>query len=453
MHHSNKIETYLIFPVIIIFPFALVTGPFIPDLFVVVIDFLFIYKILKEKNYNLLNNKLFYLLIIFWVYISTRSLFSDYLLFSLKSSFFYLRFIIFVFAISYYLKLNEKILKYFFISLALVFFILLIDSTYQYIFGKNILGFETINFDKINSLFGNEAIMGSYLIRFLPLFFGLYILFFNINNSKKKMFLLFFLLNLILFMIFISGSRSSLFLTIIFFSLIFIFVKNTRVPMILSIGLFSVLILSLAQMNLKIKRSLIISFVDPLVTISGTEYPITDEYQPSFMDSPKILVKYNILDQIKLIFITEKEFVLFTKVHDSHYRTAFKMFQQNKLFGLGTKTYRKFCSDDKYYVNKFSCTTHPHNYYLQLLAENGIIGFIFLTFIFVLITYLIFKKSKNLKINFNNKDLCTLILLFGFFINLWPIVPNGNFFNNYLSIQMFLPLGFYLFLVKDKNEL
>ena len=32
----------------------------------------------------------------------------------------------------------------------------------------------------------------------------------------------------------------------------------------------------------------------------------------------------------------------------------------------------------KYEVDQFSCATHPHNYSLQLLAETGVIGFIFL---------------------------------------------------------------------------
>ena len=51
------------------------------------------------------------------------------------------------------------------------------------------------------------------------------------------------------------------------------------------------------------------------------------------------------------------------------------MYLDNKLFGVGTKMYRKLCQKEKYYVNKFSCTTHPHNFYFQLLAENGLIGF------------------------------------------------------------------------------
>ena len=36
-------------------------------------------------------------------------------------------------------------------------------------------------------------------------------------------------------------------------------------------------------------------------------------------------------------------------------------------------------------------------------------------------------------------------LLIGIFINLWPIIPTGNFFNNWLSMLYFIPISYYLF--------
>ena len=37
------------------------------------------------------------------------------------------------------------------------------------------------------------------------------------------------------------------------------------------------------------------------------------------------------------------------------------------------------------------------------------------------------------------------------FVNLWPLIPSGNFFNNWLSIIMFFPIGFYIFSIKINN--
>ena len=161
---------------------------------------------------------------------------------------------------------------------------------------------------------------------------------------------------------------------------------------------------------------------------------------------------YVLIDPIKTMFfeekptenLKEKKFIIFTQVYHTHYETAFNIFLDNKLFGVGTKMFRKVCDDPKYYVNHNSCTTHPHNFYMQMLAENGLIGFFGLLIIFLKIVYELFKKitliySKPLEYKVDS----SLLILIGLFMNLWPIVPSGNLFNNWLSILIYLPVGFY----------
>ena len=46
------------------------------------------------------------------------------------------------------------------------------------------------------------------------------------------------------------------------------------------------------------------------------------------------------------------------------YVTAYKIFLDNKVFGVGVKNFRNFCSDEKYEVSSLSCSTHPHNIYI-----------------------------------------------------------------------------------------
>ena len=56
--------------------------------------------------------------------------------------------------------------------------------------------------------------------------------------------------------------------------------------------------------------------------------------------------------------------------------------------GIGLRNFRNFFSNPKYKIDEKSCSTHPHNTYIQLLAETGLIGFMFgiiLFFIFVII--------------------------------------------------------------------
>ena len=75
----DNIANYLI----ILLPIFLITGPFLPDLSVVIIDIIFIYYLIKEKNFKFINNFLFKILIIFNIYITIRSLFAEDMLYSL----------------------------------------------------------------------------------------------------------------------------------------------------------------------------------------------------------------------------------------------------------------------------------------------------------------------------------------------------------------------------------
>ena len=130
---------------------------------------------------------------------------------------------------------------------------------------------------------------------------------------------------------------------------------------------------------------------------------------------------------------------IFSKIHNELYITSYKMFLDNKFIGVGVKNFRNFCDDIKY-KSRYSCDSHPHNTYLQILAEIGIIGFIFLIcIIFIYCKYLfkhIFYKLKK-KSFFNDFEVC---ILSGILIYLWPLIPTGNFFNNWLNIMMFLNL-------------
>ena len=136
---------------------------------------------------------------------------------------------------------------------------------------------------------------------------------------------------------------------------------------------------------------------------------------------------------------------IFSKHHESHYMTAYNMYLDNKFVGIGLRNFRNFCSNPKYKIDEKSCSTHPHNTYIQLLAETGLIGFMFGIILFFYFCYhsLIHFKKKYLdkETLFNNFEIC---LLSSILVTLWPFIPTGNFFNNWLSIVYFYPVGFLL---------
>ena len=87
-----------------------------------------------------------------------------------------------------------------------------------------------------------------------------------------------------------------------------------------------------------------------------------------------------------------RESVIFSPQHDSLFRTAYNMFKDQPIFGHGPKMFRIICKEEKYATGVTPCMTHPHNFYIQLLAETGIVGTTFVLFIF-------FTFQPNSKIN------------------------------------------------------
>ena len=149
---------------------------------------------------------------------------------------------------------------------------------------------------------------------------------------------------------------------------------------------------------------------------------------------------------------------LFSIQHQVIYSTSFKIFKDHFILGIGPKNFREFCKSEKYKTftdldwSVDGCQSHPHNFYIQLLVETGPLGilpiivlYISLSFVFLKhFFYLVLKNKKYLNDNF-------VIISSSLLINFWPFIPTGNFFNNYVSFLIYLPLGFVIYMIQEKN--
>ena len=91
---ENKYLLKILSSIFILIPFTLITGPFIPDLFVVIIILSLFCYLTYNKNYSIFNNKILILCLFICLYFSIVSIFT-YEFISIKSSIFYFRFILF----------------------------------------------------------------------------------------------------------------------------------------------------------------------------------------------------------------------------------------------------------------------------------------------------------------------------------------------------------------------
>jgi O-antigen ligase len=408
----NEKFIFYSFPVALfsLIPFFLITGPFLSDLSISLISLLFLLYCIKKKNFSYFKNKYFFFFLIFWVYLIFNTLINNFNINSLKISFFFVRYGVFVTAIVALLNTNDKFIKYFFYCIFICFAALILDGFYQYFVGQNILGFKTIVNTRVSSFFHEELILGSYLSRLWPIFFGLFILLFKKKTNFFFLFILIFILSEVL--IFLSGDRVAFFY--INLSTIFVILFSQKLfKLRLFILLTSILLI------------IIISFINPKA------------YERVFVDT---LSQMNLHSEKK----QEEPIYIFSKQHTHHYITAFRMFLDNKVLGVGVKNFRNFCSDKKYVVSKFSCATHPHNSFIQILVETGLIGFLFLITIFFYFCKNIFKhfmlKLRG-KYYFTDFQICILSAIA---IYLWPFIPSGNVFNNWINIALILNLPFFI---------
>ena len=333
---------------------------------------------------------------------------------SFLKSIFYLRFGLFFVAVSFFLKKNEKIYNKLYLTLSLIIIFLFIDSVYQFLYFKNIFGFIAIDHPRISSVFGEEYILGSYVVRFFPLLIACHFYCYNNISKMKYMTSIIFILSFAI--IFLSGERMALLyeFMVIFFIIIFI-IKNLKLKIYLFLSVLSLSILTLT-FNQNLKERLITQTLNEMGLTSNKTYQL--EFQ---VENP--------------IF---KDIYLVSPAHQSYFKTAFNMFKERPFFGHGIKSFRVKCSDDKYRANVESCSTHPHNTYFQLLAETGFLGFfiVFIVFIILMINLIFYILGKKIIDKYHLCIICCLLLTF------WPIATNGSFFNNWLSIVYFFPFGF-----------
>jgi O-antigen ligase len=380
----------------------LVTGPFIPDLIVSSLAIWFLYYTLKNKIYNIYRNIFFYFFISFCIICILSSLLSNNILFSLKASLFYVRIGIFVLLIQYLIDQNKKILDYFYYAFFITFSTLVIDGYYQYFTGFNLLGYPLYGM-RVSSFFKNELILGSYFSRLFPLFFGLFVI-----KSDKKPFEKYFvaiLFILIDVLIFLAGERVALF----FFNLSTIFI----IIFIVNYKKFRIIIFSIS-----------------LIIISTLLF-----LDPKFFD-------HYFVRTSKQIGFQDQKLNIFSDSHEAVYIVAYRMFLDKPILGHGPKSFRIECSNFSQGLKELGCNSHPHNFYLQLLAETGMLGF---SFLFGFLCYFVYLTITRLTRFFNFKKFSDfkICLLAGVLLTIYPFVPNGNFFGNHLIIIYSLTFAFF----------
>ena len=409
--------------IIYFLPLAILTGPFIPDLFISIVALIFIFLTIRNRNFFYFKNQFFCAFILFYFYILLRSILSEAPYLSLESSLFYFRFIFFSLAIWFLANNNSNFIKYFSYAFLTTILLALFEGFLQYLFDLSIIGLPSQGY-RLHLTLNDKLLLGNYLARLFPLLFAFVIYLFS--NQKYFVYLSFIMLILTDVLIYLSGERTAFGLLTVSTVFIIIFISKYKKIRFVTFIISLIIIAIITLVNSDVKKRNIDHTINQL---SGDL--IVDESS----EHKEALDKS----------IEDVGIIIFSNEHHGFFITALNIFKDNPIFGIGPKLFRLKCHDEKYSLSNSSCNTHPHNNLIQLLAETGVVGFLFYILIVIKILYNLFihtisvlRKNKYI---YNDYQVC---LLACFAISLWPFFPTLSLFNNWINIIYFLPIGFYL---------
>ena len=275
----------------------------------------------------------------------------------------------------FYLRLKnyQNFLKFFSIIFIFVFCFVILDSFIQFYFEYDIFGLKA-DYLRLSGPFGEELVLGSYLSRLFPITLGFLILLLKDNSFFRIYIILFFLLTCMA-----------------------ILISNERVPIANMILATTLIIFTLRSVRFSIISSLtIFIFLTSILFISNNKYQYSSRIE-LIEDRLIQVTRRNVIQYeddewfLKKDLRSVERVRAFSEVHEAHYSSALKMFFDNPIFGVGTKNFRKLCQFNKYYVFE-GCSTHPHNTYIQLLAETGVLGSLPVMLLFLYLCYFLLKN-------------------------------------------------------------
>ena len=478
---SSNIDSNLFINLVFsFFPISFILGNLVTNINIVLFCFLGIFH-LKSKIFTTAFNLPIKIIFSFFVIIifSTIITFANELYVegyenlnftNLIKSIFFFRFFLMLLVIYFLIKFNILDFRYFLITGTFASVILSLDIIYQYILGIDILGFKSLGTHN-SGFFGDELIAGSFIKNFA--FFSIFFVAHLLKNKNNFKFILTLLVIIILAVgILFSGNRMPFILFLFGLSLTLLFSNNLRKILITSFLALFIIIGFLVSHDDLIKNLYLSYYVNVkssfnrlIIGPSSNEIKIInknenkqeneadafdardDEWTP-FKNNNQWAEGEAVNDDFEFFWVLNVSY----ETNERLFLTSLDVWRENKIFGGGIKSFREKCK--KYLLHKKNrlCSNHPHNYYLEILTDTGIIGIFIITTIGLLFVAFILKNFRffNIK-NFENLILSAATI--SLITEAFPIKSTGSIFttNNatYIILVAAIVIG-YQNLLKEK---
>ena len=425
---NKNIVNYIIY----FFPILLITGPALPDLSLTIISIFFLYSVIKNNQFYLLNETWFKIGIILWIWFLFISFFAQNKYLSFIDASIFIRYLIYILAIQNFIILNEKIRNKIFKFIFLTLIFIALDSLYQFLnykpeigFYKDLLGRTPDGlYARLSGPF-KDLVPGSVITKF----FFISLLYILIIEKKIKFILMIIILPLSINMVYFSGERVALLTLGLGLIPTILFLKEFRKMLIISSIMSIFMVIFFTNLHPIYKNYKIIES-------SSKHEGLIIEKKIDCVDLTKKNCTKTFFVQPDLITIL-KDFK--NSAYGEIYLTAIKMWQDNKIFGIGLNNYKFVCDNEKKYKKfhpNYGCASHPHNFFIQALVESGFIGLSI--FMILVLSFFVTIKKSNQNIIYKILFAITLLTIF------WPIMSTGSFLKNWHMCIISFILGICL---------
>lgn len=399
--YLNKISLVLI----ITLPIGLLISSGVSGAIEVLIVIIFLINCYYKKNFSWLKNEYFILLSLIWISLLVNLLFSQNFNLSLSRNIFFFKNIIFVFALIFFLR-KEKNFNLIFNIYLIIIAIVAFDIFIEFFTKKNILGFQSTDPSRIASFLGKELKIGHFILGFSFITAGYYLEKILKKSTIYKVFG-FIIITIFFISLLLTGERANS-IKGVFIALIFIILAKKEI--------------------FRYKKI----FLTTIILLSFSTYFFSEKIRYRFDFIIKPINNIGIIEAFK------------QTQHAAHYYTAIKIFEKYPIFGVGNKNFREECMKDEYKNNDYKrtaerCATHPHQIYLELLSEQGLLGF------FVIISVIFIILFKSFKIYSKSKNLIHLASILFTLSQFLPLIPSGSFFTAWGSTIFWLNFAILIF--------
>ncbi len=420
MININKHESTIVNVLFFVFPLSLILGNFFTNLNVLllcVLSFAFYSKEIIRFKINLLDKVVmgffFYSLISL-----TINFFDSYLhneTFSkmiISKTFFYLRYLALYLILR--VLVDKKILRldWFSLACATCAAFVCLDIFFQFFTGKDFFGIESLSSRHYSGVFGEEKIAGGYLQKFaLFSFFLPFVLRKNIFQRVSVQFILFIIF---MFGIILSGNRMPLVLFILSFSIIIFLSERLRKYF------FAFLVIIFILLSLHFKTNLVFRM------------NITNFYENGTGVIKTFFIKDISADKSEL---WRAPYVI--QLHCFKY-----IWKKTPIFGGGIRSYRTF----------IGCNSHPHNYYLEILTDLGVIGLCILIILgFTMFRKIFIRKGITTQLSLSVLDNQSIPFFLILFTEFFPLRSSGSFFATNNSSIFFIILAILVSMISKEK--